>query len=206
MQDKLKSRFETEGFKEEQEPSVDHRSRFMDRLENEMPQKRKGLQFNISYKFMRIAAVVVLLISAISFSWFWDHTNVSNQEPQTLTLAAISEKYEEVELFYQDQMNSRLNELEKEDVDAEKNVYNEAVVKLNKLSVDYSKLESDLAKNPGNTRIVFAMIKNYQLRITVLETLLQKLNIQETQKSEENEKADLYTIFPVGFHLIPVAA
>jgi hypothetical protein len=206
MQDKLKSRFEKEGFEEVQEPGLKHRIRFQERLENEMPERSKGVEFHVSFKFMRIAAVLIVLISAISFSWYWDHTQVTTTDPKTMSLAAISAKYEEVEVFYKERMNSRLKQLEKEEGDTEKNVYNEAIIKLKKLDEDYRKLEMDLAINPGNTRIVFAMIKNYQLRITVLETLLRKLNIKETQKSEQNEKADLYTVFPVGIHFIPVSA
>lgn len=155
---------------------------------------------------MRAAAAVAVLVTAISFAWFWDQSRALGTETESLSLASVSEKYKEVEYFYKDQMASRLAQLEIEDNEADKYVYNEALAKLSKLDIDYSALEKDLAQNPGNTRIVYAMIQNYQLRITVLETLLQKLNIKETQKTDENEKASLYPIFPVGIHLVPFTA
>lgn len=206
MQDKLKDLFDKDEFNDELEPSLDHRSRFIDRLDEEMKHRPEGVQLNISYKFMRFAAIAVVLITAISFAWFWDQSQINAPLSQKMTLADVSEKYEEVEFFYQEQMNSRLVQLELKDNEIDKNVYNEALNRLNALDVNYSKLEKELNNNPGNTRIVYAMIKNYQLRITVLEALLQKLNIKETQKIEENEKADLYPIFSIGIHCIPTVA
>ena len=155
---------------------------------------------------MRTAAAIAVLITTISFAWFWDQTRVLTPETKNLTLADVSEKYKEVEYFYKDQMAIRLAQLKFEDDEVNQNVYNEAIAKLNKLDSDYEKLEIGLTQNPGNTKIVFAMIQNYQLRITVLETLLQKLNIKESQKIDENEKASIYPIFPVGFHLLPFTA
>lgn len=202
MQDKLKNIFESEDLGDVFEPSIEHRSNFAQKLDAEMKHKPEGVQLHISYSFMRIAAVAVVLITAISFAWFWDQSRV-NASPQSMTLADVSEKYKEVEFFYQEQMSTRLISLETADNEQNKLVYKEALERLNHLDMNYTKLENDLASNPGNTRIVYAMIKNYQLRITVLETLLNKLNIKETQKAEENEKADLYPIFPLGIHLIP---
>ena len=203
MQDMLKDRFEKDLFKDQHEPEIGHRDRFMERLDQEMKHKSEGLQLNISFKFMRAAAAVAVLITAISFAWFWDQTRVLTPETKNLTLADVSEKYKEVEYFYKDQMAIRLAELKMEDNELNKNVYNEAISKLNQLDADYEKLEIGLTQNPGNSKIVYAMIQNYQLRITVLETLLQKLNIKESQKIDENEKASIYPIFPVGVHLLP---
>lgn len=207
MQDKLKKHIENQGDPDDQEPGLEHRTHFAELLKKELHQKPKGIQLNISYSFMRVAAIAVLLITAISFAWFWDQSriNVENNTP-SMTLADVSEKYKQVEFFYQEQMSVRLAQLASEDAEEEQMVYKEAIRKLNQLDANYAKLEKDLAQNPGNTRVVYAMIKNYQLRITVLETLLQKINIKETQKIEENEKADLYPIFPIGIHLIPSVA
>lgn len=205
MQDKLKKRFENEVLGDEFEPSTEHRSNFMRRLDEELKHKPEGVQLHISYSFMRVAAIAILLITAISFAWFWDHSKVE-AGPQSMSLADVSEKYKEVEFFYQEQMSARLVSLELADNEQDQLVYKEALQRLSQLDENYNKLENDLAQNPGNSRIVYAMIKNYQLRITVLETLLNKLNIKETQKAEENEKANLYPIFPLGIHLIPTIA
>lgn len=206
MQDKLKERFEREDEQAFHEPEMGHRNRFMERLDLEMDHKPEGFQLNISYQFMRTAAAVAILVTSIAFAWFWDQSSVNTPTNKTMTLADVSEKYKEVEFFYKDQMVEKLNELKTEDNEVGNLVYNEAIEKLDQLEVNYTRLEKDLTINPGNSRIVFAMIKNYQLRITVLETLLQKLNIKETQKTEENEKANLYPISPIGIHLIPFTA
>jgi hypothetical protein len=207
MQDKLKRHIESQGNWDDQEPSLEHRSQFAELLNKELHKKPKGVHLTISYSFMRVAAIAVLLITGISFAWFWDQSRINEASgTPSMALADVSEKYKQVEFFYQEQMSVRLAELATEDAEEEKLVYQEAIQKLEQLDRNYSELEKDLAQNPGNSRIVYAMIKNYQLRITVLETLLQKINIKETQKIEENEKADLYPIFPVGIHLIPAFA
>ena len=207
MQDKLKELFDSQENLDTHEPNLGHRERFSQRLEEEMGHKPEGVQLNISFKFMRIAAIAVVLVTAISFAWFWDQSSNSIEPVQkAMTLADVSDKYKQVESFYQEQMSARLVKLEAEDAAMEQVTYKEALSKLESLELEYARLENDLAKNPGNTRIVFAMIKNYQLRITVLETLLQKLNIEETQKHEENEKANVSPLFPMGIHLVSLTA
>jgi hypothetical protein len=206
MQDKLKERFEKERSSIDHEPDMGHRNRFINRLDKEMNHSTEGFQLNVSYQFMRTAAAVAILITSISFAWFWDQSSVNTPDNRTMTLADVSEKYKEVEFFYQDQMQEKLSNLASEDNEKGNIIYNEALQKMEQLEVNYIRLEKDLTLNPGNARIVFAMIKNYQLRIKVLETLLQKLNIKETQKTEENEKANLYPISPIGIHLTPFTA
>ena len=112
MQDKLKRHIENQGDLDDQEPGLEHRSHFAELLNKELHQKPKGINLTISYSFMRVAAIGVLLITAISFAWFWDQSriNVENNTP-SMTLADVSEKYKQVEFFYQEQMSVRLAQL-----------------------------------------------------------------------------------------------
>jgi hypothetical protein len=107
-----------------------------------------------------------------------------------MSLAAISDNYLDVEFFYQNQIDNYLKAISDDDSDLNKSVYKEALLKLHKLELNYDLLEKDLAVNPTNLRVINAMIQNYQIRINVLQTLYQKLEINETIKKQENEKAN----------------
>lgn len=192
MQDQLKKRFEDVKETWDEHPPKGHRDRFMNRLEKEQP--KKGWDVHLSYRLVRRLAVAATVIIAAVFIWIYNGTslNPSSQPSQGMTLAAISDKYHNVESFYIREVDHRLKLIENSDSDVESTIYREAIQKLSKLESDYKVLEKDLAAQSDNIRIISAMIQNYQLRIKVLENLYQKLEINQTLKLEENEKAHIH--------------
>lgn len=190
MKDKLKQRFENHEMDLESTPPKGHRNRFEQRLVEEENLNPKGVQFHISYKLIRRVAVAAILIIAVTFTWLVNDSKVETPMNEGMTLAAISDKYRDVETFYQREVNNRLNLIENSGTDMEKSIYREAISKLTKLENSYKILEKDLASNSDNLRIINAMIQNYQLRIKVLETLYKKLEINQTLKIDEDEKAN----------------
>ena len=190
MKDKLKQRFENNRPDLESTPPEGHRNRFEQRLEEEENLNPKGVQFHISYKLIRRVAVAAVLIIAVTFTWLINDSKVETPMNEGMSLAAISDKYHDVETFYQKEVNNRLILIENGSSDMEKSIYREAISKLTKLENSYKILEKDLASNPDNLRVINAMIQNYQLRIKVLETLYKKLEINQTLKIDEDEKAN----------------
>ena len=196
MQDKLKQRFENEDFNLDTSPPVGHRNRFEQRLKENDALKPKGIQFHLSYKIMRRIAVAAVIVIAVSFVWVMNSSkikspgNAGTELNEGMNLAAISDKYQNVESFYIREVNSKLKMIENSDSDLEKTIFREAIAKLDKLESNYKLLERDLATNPDNLRVINAMIQNYQLRIKVLETLYKKLEINKTLKINEDEKAN----------------
>jgi hypothetical protein len=190
MKDKLKQRFENNEPDLESTPPDGHRNRFEQRIEEEDNLNPKGVQFHISYKLLRRVAVAAVLIIAVTFTWIIKDSKVESPMNDGMTLAAISDKYHNVETFYKKEVNNRLNLIENSGSDTEKSIYREAISKLTKLENSYKILEKDLASNSDNLRVINAMIQNYQLRIKVLETLYKKLEINQTLKIDEDEKAN----------------
>lgn len=188
MKDKLKQRFENHDL--DLTPPKGHRKRFEQRLEEEENLNPKGVQFHISYKLMQRVAVAALIIIAATFTWVVNDSKVKTPVNEGMSLAAISDKYQDVETFYQREVSNRLNLIDNSENDMEKSIYREAISKLTKLENSYKILEKDLASNPDNLRIINSMIQNYQLRIKVLETLYKKLEINQTLKINEDEKAN----------------
>lgn len=190
MKDKLKQRFENHELDLDSTPPEGHRNRFEQRLEEEENLNPKGVQFHISYKLIRRIAVAAILVIAVTFTWLIRDSKVETPLNEGMTLAAISDKYQDVETFYRKEVNNRLNLIESSSSDMEKSIYREAIAKLTKLENSYKLLEKDLGSNPDNLRVINAMIQNYQLRIKVLETLYKKLEINQTLKINEDEKAN----------------
>ena len=190
MKDKLKQRFENNGPDLESTPPEGHRNRFEQRLEEEENLNPKGVQFHISYKLLRRVAVAAILVIAVTFTWLINDSKVETPVNEGMSLAAISDKYHDVETFYRREVNNRLILIENSNSDMEKSIYREAIAKLTKLENSYKLLEKDLGSNPDNLRVINAMIQNYQLRIKVLETLYKKLEINQTLKINEDEKAN----------------
>ena len=190
MKDKLKQRFENHELDLESTPPDGHRNRFEQRLEEEENLNPKGIQFHISYKLIQRVAVAAVLIIAVTFTWVVTNSKVETPMNEGMKLAAISDKYQDVETFYRKEVNNRLILIENSGGDMEKSIYREAISKLTKLENSYKLLEKDLGSNPDNLRVINAMIKNYQLRIKVLETLYKKLEINQTLKINEDEKAN----------------
>ena len=196
MKDKLKQRFENEEHKLDIAPPEGHRDRFEQKLREKAAPNPKGIQMHVSYKFIRRFAVAAVVVIAVTFTWMMSDSkinipsNTGTELNEGMDLAAISDKYRNIESFYTREVNSKLKLLENSDSDLEKMIYQEAISKLTRLENNYKNLEINLASNPDNLRIINAMIKNYQLRIKVLETLYKKLEINKTLKINEDEKAN----------------
>lgn len=194
MKDKLKQRFEESTDLDkilEASPPDGHRNQFEQRLKKESDSSSNGIKLIVSYRTIRRLSVAAILIIAITFTWLASDSKVVKDSPiEGMELAAISDKYYDVESFYKREVNSRLNLFENSKSEIEKSIYQEALAKLSKLETSYGQLEKELASNPDNLRVINSMIQNYQLRIKVLETLHKKLEINQTLKIDQNEKAN----------------
>jgi hypothetical protein len=213
MKDKLKQRFENLSESSlEVTPPEGHRNRFEQRLKAQNPVKPKGIQFHITYKIIRRIAVAAIVVIAVTFAWMMNGSKVTTPTSngteinEGMNLAAISDKYRDVEFFYIREVNSKLKRIENSGNDNENLIYREAIVKLDKLESNYLLLEKNLATNPDNLRVINAMIQNYQLRIKVLETLYKKLEINQILKINENEKANNNDHQPVGSNMFTYTA
>jgi anti-sigma-K factor RskA len=213
MKDKLKQRFENLTDQSlEVTPTDGHRSRFEQRLKEQHSIKPKGIQFSITYKLIRSIAVAAVVVIAVTFAWLMNGSKVTSPNTngtelnEGMNLAAISDKYRDVEFFYIREVNSKLKLIENSGSDTENLIYREAISKLDKLESNYLLLEKNLASNPDNLRVINAMIQNYQLRIKVLETLYKKLEINQTLKINEDEKANNNDHQSVGSNMFTYTA
>lgn len=118
---------------------------------------------------MKIAATVILLLSIALALYYQDVDN-------KLTLESISAELAEIENYYQSVINKKLNQLEKILNDEQ---YQTVQLELQAMDKNYLYLQEDLKLNPNDQRIIHAMINNFQLKIELLQQVMDQVKINK---------------------------
>ncbi|NOY36664.1 MAG: hypothetical protein GXO83_03725 [Chlorobi bacterium] len=167
----------------EQEPEKGHADRFQRKMARQ--QRRKLVQ--LMWPATKIAAVILLII--FSGMWIIDHT--LKQSTVTASFIPIPE-YAEAEHFYATQVNLKYNELKHIRFlgdTAQKEIMLKELTGMDSL---YLELQHDLNANPGDERVLQAMIEYYQVKLDVLNNIIQQLNaLQHQTKQTDHEKTNL---------------
>ena len=159
MEDKLHNYFSENDF-DFQEPHSGHLERFERKLNNDK-QKQKH-----SWKWLSVAASIVLVLG------FWLG---SNHQKSQLHLADISPKMEEVENYFVTAINQELKTVEKNRSLNTETIIEQALNRLEDLEEDYNYFLAELNTNGNQTRLISAMIKNYQKRLEILQNVLDQI-------------------------------
>ena len=174
MEDQFNNFFKNTDFDLE-EPRFGHLERFQDRLNNQNKKKKKIT----SFKWMSVAASVILMIG------FWLG---SNQTETTLLLADVSPQMQEAESFFVSTIKQELKEVEKVRNPKTERVIEDALDQLEILEDKYKDLVKALNNSNDDRRVVYAMISNYQNRIDVLQDVLKLINQINNPKENQNEE------------------
>ena len=167
----FKDQFDTE------EPNMGHFRRFEKRLDKRASEKPK---WNPStWKWIAVAASIALVFS-IGFGNF-------KAEPNGLELAAVSPEMEETQSFFVSTIQNELKQIDLKRNEENKQVIDDGLVQLDKLEENYQELKLELKTSNKDSRIIYAMIANFQQRIEVLQFLLQQLDEIEQLKTTKNE-------------------
>jgi hypothetical protein len=167
-----------------------HESRFLKRLEKELPQKKQSSTFF----WVRIAASVILLLGIGTYFLLRTpyksatetsvvekgNTEVSNTG---ISLGDLSPDFEKIENYYVANINFELSQLDVSDDNKE--MVDGFMERLAELDEEYGVLNKELNAFGPNDETISALIQNLQLRLQLLQKLKQKLN---QLKSSENEQ------------------
>lgn len=149
--------------------------------EAEQPKGKVIALRNRLYRYVSIAAIglVLLTVGGLIGSY------LTQQQTENLTFGEINEEYKELEKFYSQKVNIKVEKLKKYHFD-------KAVIQdFEELDVAYKELEKELKKrgaNADNEKVVSEMIGNYQAKIQILERVLNRL--ERKQKEQEKFKED----------------
>jgi hypothetical protein len=177
--DDLKESFDVE------EPNSGHAKRFLDKLNNQtetLPSKKVSKRIQLWKPLVGIAATVAIIVTLfVSFE----------SQDQVRDLANVSPEMEKTQSFFTSTISEELKKLENESNPETKMIINDALIQIKKLELDYENLKTDLTKSGDDNRVIFAMIKNFQNRIDILQNTLTHIeNIKQLNKisNENNSK------------------
>lgn len=174
------------------EPMEGHFARFEAKL-NAQNKKTRRITFSVVWK---VAAVVVFVLLAGNQAFMYLSPNnqgifSATNKTQQVTLASISNEYQEVEFYYTSSINSGLDQWNKLNdagliSEDEQLMMNEELAEFETL---YKNLQEDLQSNPNDDRVINAMLEYYQAKLSVINIIVDKL--EEVKQRNEIEYESL---------------
>jgi len=175
----------------ENEPLDGHFERFEAKLNAQ--NKKKKITFSIVWK---VAAAVIFVLLATNQAYIYlspDHQGsiLDAKRNKEITLASVSDEYKEVEFYYTNAINVGLSkwssladngfisEEEQQMMDEE----------LNEFEDRFKTLQQDLAANPNDERVVNAMLEYYQVKLSVINMIVNKL--EEVKQKNKNHEVEI---------------
>jgi hypothetical protein len=155
--------------------------------------KKKGSGFD-SKSFLRIAASLFFILGAA-----WIALQIGNpiqeetaetetiQEEQSYDYAfsGLGDELAEVERFYVNEVSIKQSQLENYSVDEE------LLDEVELLNEEFEQLKIEMGQSADPMKVVEAMISNYQLRIEILQSILDEIE-REREKTLQNGKDESY--------------
>ncbi|GET25481.1 hypothetical protein [Prolixibacter sp. NT017] len=171
-----------------EEPAEGHFERFQNRLaQAEGKTKRKKLFVS---RFSRVAAVAIILLLSANLVMYWFHP-AQDQSQAVNQTEEVPGEFNEAQLYYTARINDGISQLQKmanQGVESPKEV-KEIQKELTEMDSLYRNLQKELKVNPGDERILNAMIEHYQTKLAIINTILNDLknaSIQKKSSSHEN--------------------
>lgn len=150
-------------------------------------QKQKRHKVNHLKTFYRVAAVLIIVVSATYV--FFRTTNQSQgqladkqEQNEELNIPEL----QEIEGFYTREINQKMNEL-KPILASYPGLDEEIDHDMSNLDSIYKDLKNDLKDNVANREVIEAMIQNYRTRLNILEELLTMLEPEENTEPSSTD-------------------
>lgn len=161
-----------------EEPSEGHFRRFrkkISRSERNRMSFRHGLQI--------AASIAVILASGIVIV-------KSSKGSKKVAMSPEIQEFTEATDYYTRQANYKYDEISTFQFTSaqEKEMLLE---ELSEMDEFYQELLKDLDANPGDERVMNALIQHYQLKVSVMDQIIEQLIEIKNIKTEENEKASI---------------
>jgi len=161
-------------------PSDDHKRRFMKKLNNQDVVAAHKPNRNFWMPFIGIAASLALLVTVF----------VGSQKDESVyDLASISPEMAQTQNFFDTTIASELTKIEKESNPETSLLVADAMIQLKRLEKEYLSLKEDLSESGNDTRVIYAMISNFQNRIDILQNTLKQIENVKQLKNNHNESS-----------------
>ena len=153
----------------ENEPMQGHFARFEDKLKQQ--NKKKKINLKIVW---RVAAAVVFIFLATNQAILY--LSPERNADELISLASVSEEYEEVEFFYTNAINVGLGQWNSLKAEGFISAEEESMMndELEEFETLYKNLQQDLTANPNDERVINAMLQYYQAKLSVINMIVEK--------------------------------
>jgi hypothetical protein len=174
-----------------EEPAEGHFERFQNRLEHHARRNRR--RKTLQSRFGRIAAVAIILLLSANLVLYWFHPAQKQQQAMSQT-EEVTGEFNEAQLYYTARINDGISQLHKmasQGIESPKEV-KEIQKELTEMDSLYRNLQKELKANPGDERILNAMIEHYQTKLAIINTILNDLkNASNQKKSSSHENVQI---------------
>lgn len=169
--DRLEGQFDVE------EPNTGHQDRFLQKLNGTKTSPGKpGKRLIRLWKPLSIAASIVILLTV--------GLNISNNLNRETT-AEVPEEIEKAQFYFTALINKEIEKVNAEATPDTKEVIEDAMKQIKKLEEDYKTLEKSLVEDGNTKQLLHAMITNFQVRINLLEDVLEQIeNVKQLKQTE----------------------
>lgn len=164
----------------DEEPGAGHSGRFGEKL-------RSGRRPSRKVRFRHIlqvaASVAILIASGVVIV-------KSNQGSGKTAAVEIPEQYQEAYDYYVNQVNYRYDEISSFNFTEEEQkemLMNE----LSEMDTYYQDLLKELDAQPGDERVINALIRHYQMKVSVMDRIIEQLNQINDINKKENENTSI---------------
>ena len=170
------------------EPMDGHFERFQAKLNKQ--NKTRKITFGLVWK---VAAAVVFVFLAVNQAniYFSPDKQAENSvaDNNEFSLASVSPEYKEVEFYYTNAINigmDQWNNLKSDGFisETEQETMNTELVEFEER---FKTLQTDLAANPGDERVINAMLEYYQAKLEIINMIVNKLQEVKQLKDSSGE-------------------
>ena len=188
MAQNLKDLFKNQPLNQTTKMSEGHESRFLNKLDNALPQQKKSSAF----RFLNIAASVIVLLGLSYGALTYFNTTIPSVEDENnvaalklKTMGDISPDLKKVEDYYLASINLELSKVQL--TPQNKELFDGYIERLKELNEEYDNLTVELNENGPNEETLDALINNLKFRLNLVMRLKDKLQeFSETTYTEEN--------------------
>ena len=159
-------------------PREGHEDRFRQKLER-LPGQAPVRRIRFRHAIQVAASLAIILTSSILLVR-------SNQGDDKLAKEEIPEAIVEANVYFASQVDARYDEIKEFEFNdqEEKDLL---LKELQDLESYHKQLMKDLEANPGDERVVNALIRHYQLKLEVMDQIITQLNQFKSEISEKDE-------------------
>lgn len=154
---------------DEREPLGGHFDRFQHKIETRKPARR------INLALVAAAAAFAGIVLTGTLGVVYNNSSLNQFNKNELMLSMLSPELSEVENYYNGRINEKYNQINNLTKKSSPEVASEVTSALKDMTFGYYLLKKDLLNNPNQERVKNAMIEQYQVRIDMLDQILDTL-------------------------------